>query len=130
MTVLIALVLGITSATALCVDNDGGALSYTKSSVTVNGFTYSDYCIENGNVAEFTCDNGELVAEEMPCLLGCRDGACKPTAGGSSIGVTSTSSDLPAQTQGTHDVPEFSVIAAGVALSGASIAYLLMRNRE
>ena len=129
------------SALAVCIDSDSGALSYAPGSASDDDATYDDFCLENGNVMEFTCAADEASSEEMPCLLGCHYnwqgiGKCIPTAGGStsSIPLGSSSSDsftlFSEEQPQIEEVPEFSFIAAGIALIGASGGYLLLRSRK
>ncbi|MFH1564707.1 MAG: fibronectin type III domain-containing protein [bacterium] len=55
-----------------CADTDGGRDYYTRG--TSNTFT--DYCIDNTNLREFYCENGEHKTESVRCESGCKDGAC------------------------------------------------------
>jgi len=135
---VIVLAVSLQYVAAECVDNDGGALSYSASSVVENNVEYSDFCLANENVMEFTCVDGELMSEEMPCLLGCHYnwegfGECVPTAGGSPDngnggGESFSSENL--DNLNIREVPEFSFIAAGIAMAGASVGYLLLRRRN
>ncbi|TAL53687.1 MAG: hypothetical protein EPN86_04310 [Nanoarchaeota archaeon] len=137
MIVLLA-VLCIATASALCVDNDGGALSYSPSSVTVNNYEYTDYCLPDGNVAEFTCVDNQLSVEEMPCLLGCHNdwkgnGACVPTGGGSSDVNDVQSSGFETQSfdvESQNEIPEFNSAAAGIAFLASAGAFLFLRKRN
>jgi len=130
--------LSLSYAAAACFDNDGGALSYAASSVVENDVEYSDFCLENGNVMEFTCLEDELMSEEMPCLLGCHYnwegfGECVPTAGGSpdnGNGGGESFSELNLDNLNIQEVPEFSFVAAGIAMIGASAGYFLLRRRN
>ncbi|MEK6968146.1 MAG: hypothetical protein AABX51_05950 [Nanoarchaeota archaeon] len=133
--------LNISYATAECVDNDGGALSYTPSTVLEDNIEFNDFCLENGNVMEYTCVEGQLMSEEMPCLLGCHYnwegfGACIPTGGGStdSGNTGSGSSDEQSFNSLSFDeqveIPEFSFVAAGIAFAGATVGYLVLRRRD
>ena len=142
-TAIMALIL-VGSAMAQCVDSDNGALSYAAGFVTSGNATYQDYCLENGNVVEFTCVDNTASSEVMPCARGCGVNwqglsACKPTAGGNRIGGTSGSSSASSDFSSDSDnividepveAPEFSVVAASVALFGSTAGYLLMRKRN
>ncbi len=141
--IMALLLVGVVAAT--CVDSDNGSLSYAHGYAVDGNTTYQDYCLENGNVIEFTCENDAVVSEEMTCLRGCGVNwqglsACKPTAGGSRIGGTSGSS-VSSESDFSSDsdnividepieAPEFSTVAASIALVGSSAGYLLLRKRN
>src|SRR3989338_4483128 len=143
-TAILALLL-VGAAAAQCVDSDNGSLSYTHGYVVDGNTTYQDYCLDNGNVIEFTCENNASVSEEMPCMKGCGVNwqglsACKPTAGGSRIvgtteGSVSSGSEFSSESDNIVidepiEAPEFSVVAASLALVGSTTGYLLLRKRN
>ena len=67
-----------------CTDSDGGKDYYTKGTVTDEGKTYADYCIDSSTLREYFCLEktagglGGVAEEDYACPYGCESGACKP----------------------------------------------------
>lgn len=60
-----------------CLDNDD-TNSEIKSTVTKGDESYTDYCLNNNQVAEYVCVENEISLTNIPCNIGymCLDGAC------------------------------------------------------
>ncbi len=65
-----------------CTDSDGGKNYYEKGTVTVDGTSYTDYCVNNYTLKEYFCTEittsglGGAAEEIYQCPYGCRNGAC------------------------------------------------------
>jgi len=66
-----------------CTDSDGGKDYYTKGTVTDEGKTYADYCIDSSTLREYFCLEktagglGGVAEEDHACPYGCENGVCQ-----------------------------------------------------
>jgi hypothetical protein len=105
-----------------CTDSDGGHDYFTQGTTGgshfANGGYYnsedSDYCDgPDGYLIEYFCDGINFNPEEFRkeivlCDLGCFEGACN---------------------QKEPEVPEFGLVAAGVAVAGAVAGFFFLRKK-
>ncbi len=65
------------SSTLACVESgDKGKDYYLKGTTSVGRMAFTDYCLPNGNLAEFYCSNTRPMYEEFDCPGICSDGKC------------------------------------------------------
>ena len=60
-----------------CTDSDGGKNYYQKGTVTVDGTSYTDYCLDENRLIEYYCSNNQMRFDTYACSYGCENGACK-----------------------------------------------------
>jgi len=60
-----------------CTDSDGGKNYYEKGTVTVDGTSYTDYCLDENRLIEYYCSNNQMRFDTYACPYGCENGACK-----------------------------------------------------
>jgi hypothetical protein len=104
-----------------CSDTDGGIVPETQGTVSgriyIFGFPHdysaTDFCLPcpDDKLVEWYCENGDCGGEVpkftvVTCELGCERGACKEP-----------------------EVPEFGLVAAGVAVAGAVAGFFFLRKK-
>ena len=65
-----------------CRDTDDGinkfekGITFGKDLITNLDYTYTDFCLFNNQVTEYSCSEGELKINFLMCPYGCKNGAC------------------------------------------------------
>jgi hypothetical protein len=63
-----------------CTDSDGGANPYLSGILTYDYMDYTDYCIDDAYILEYSCQsdpsNPGYVTQKIRCEFGCKEGAC------------------------------------------------------
>ena len=116
---------------AFCTDTDGGISIYTPGTVTSDKGTFYDDCDGSSeNLKEFYCDDKKDAHENVKCsdygaFCITRQG---PDSCECPIGTVFNEQSQMCIDETPNHIPEFSTVAAGIALAGSSIGYILLRR--
>ena len=135
---IIVLMTALMSMTAMavqtetCTDSDGGIEIYTPGFVVTNKDFLMDDCDGNsGNLKEYYCDGTKKAHDNVKCS---DYGAVCVSQSGPDMCACPAGSSFNSQSQmcvdETEEIPEFSTIAAGIAVAGSVAGYLMLRRKN